>query len=64
MDRINIGRHRECILHIEKDGSDMKFLIQKYAFPVAEKILVCVGVVVCVLIYTGGTLMVDFHVEY
>jgi hypothetical protein len=29
VDCISIGRHRWWILHIEKDGSDMKFLIEK-----------------------------------
>jgi len=32
VDRIIIGRHRWCILHIEMGGSDMKFLIEKDAF--------------------------------
>ena len=40
-------------MHIEKDGSDMKVLIEKDAFSEAEELLVCVGVVVRVLIYTG-----------
>ena len=28
-DRISIGRHRWCILHLETDGSAMKVLIKK-----------------------------------
>jgi hypothetical protein len=42
-DRISIGRHRWCILHIEKDGSAMKVLIEKDFFSEPEELLVCVG---------------------
>ena len=52
VDRICINRHRWYILQLEKDGSDMKVLIEKDVFSEAEELLVCVGLIVSVLIYT------------
>ena len=51
VDRISIGRHRWCILHIEKDGSNTKFLIEKYDFSEAEELLVFFGVEVSLDLY-------------
>jgi len=53
VDRISIGRHRWCILHLQKGGSDMNVLIEKDVFSEPEELLVCVGVIVSVLFYTG-----------
>ena len=42
----------------------MKVLIEKDAFSEAEELLACVGVVVCVSIYTGRNVDGRFDVEY
>ena len=36
VDRISTGRHQWCILHLEKDGSAMKVIIEKDSFSEAE----------------------------
>jgi len=43
VDRIIIGRHRWFILHLQKDGSVTKVLIEKDVFSEPEELLVCVG---------------------
>ena len=53
MDRIAIGPHRWCILHLESDDSFLKVLLQSDAFSEAEELLICVGLLLCVLVYTG-----------
>jgi hypothetical protein len=51
-------------MHTETDGSAMKVLIEKDVFPELEELLACVGVVVCVSIYTGRNVDGRFDVEY
>ena len=53
VDRLTIGPHRWCILHLQKDESDTKFVIEKDVFTYPEELLVCVGVIESVLVYTG-----------
>ena len=53
VDRITVGRHRWCMLHLQKEISVMKFVIEKEVFPEPEGLLVCVSAIEGVLIYTG-----------
>ena len=53
VDRVPVGRYRWCILHLQMDESVMKIVIEKDVFTEPEELLVCVGVIECVLIYTG-----------
>jgi len=43
VDRISIGRHRWCILHFQKDGSDMKVPIEEGVNSELEELLVFWG---------------------
>ena len=38
---------------MEKDDSVLKVLLQSDAFSEAEDVLICVGLLLCVLLYTG-----------
>ena len=49
-DRISIGRHRWCILHIEKEGSAIKVLIENDVFQ-RQRNYSCVCVCVCVCVW-------------
>ena len=53
VDRITVGPHRWGILHLEKDTSFMKVLLEADPFTKAEELMTCVGLVLCVLVYTG-----------
>ena len=53
VDRITVGRHRWCILHLQKEESITKVVIEKDVFTEPEELLVCVGVIESVLIYSG-----------
>jgi len=53
VDRITVGRHRWCILHLQKEESVTKVLIEKDVFTEPEELLACVGVIESVLVYTG-----------
>jgi len=53
VDRITIGRHRWSILHTQRDESILKVIIENDVFTAMEELLVCVGVIQSVLIYTG-----------
>ena len=51
--RLTVGRHRWCILHFQKDESVTKVVIEKDVFTEPEELLICVGVIESVLVYTG-----------
>jgi len=53
VDRLSIGRHRLCILHLQEDRFVTNVLIEKDVLSKPDELLVCVGVIVSVLIYTG-----------
>ena len=53
MDRITVDRHRWCILHLQKEESVTKVVIENDIFTESEEVLVCVGVIQFVLVYTG-----------
>ena len=57
VDRLTVGRYRWCILHVHKDESVTKVVIENDVFTVPEGVLVCAGVIQCVLVYTGR----NFH---
>jgi hypothetical protein len=52
VDRITVGHHRWCILHFE-DASYVKVFLQADAFSEPEELIICVGLVLCVIVYTG-----------
>jgi len=43
VDRITVGRNRWCILHLQKEESITKFVIEKVVFTEPEELLVYVG---------------------
>jgi hypothetical protein len=47
VDRISVGAHRWCILHMEKEVVT-KFLVQTKAFSEAEESQICVGLLLSV----------------
>ena len=51
--RITVGRHRWCMLHLQTDESLTNIVIEKDVFTESEELLVCVGVIEIVLVYTG-----------
>jgi len=53
VDCITVGPHRWCILHDEKDDVFSKGLVQTDAFTEAENLQVCLGLLLCVLVYMG-----------
>ena len=53
VDRIIIWSHRWCILHLEKDYLFSKVLLQSDAFTEEEELLICIGLLLYVLVYTG-----------
>ena len=50
VDRLTVGRHHWCILHLQKDESVTKVVIEKDVFTEPEVVLVCAGVIVSVLV--------------
>ena len=52
MDPITIGPNQWCILHLEEDDSFSNVLLQTDAFTEAEEILIFVGLLPSVLLYT------------
>jgi hypothetical protein len=50
--RITVGCHRWCILHIQREQSNMKVVVENDVFNKSEELLVCVGVIESVFIYT------------
>ena len=58
-DRIAVARHRLCIFHLSKEESVTKVVIEKDLFTEPEELLVCVGVIESVLIYTGRNLLAN-----
>ena len=59
VDRITVGRDRLCIFHLSKEESVTKVVIEKDLFTEPEELLVCVGVIESVLIYTGRNLLAN-----
>ena len=53
VDRITVGRHHWSILHVKRDDSVMKVVLENNVFNEAEELLLCVGVIECVLVYNG-----------
>ena len=53
VDRIIVCCHRWCILHLQKEESVTKVVIEKDDFTESEEVLVCAGVIESVLVYTG-----------
>ena len=53
VDCITVGRHQCCILYLQREEFIMKVVIENEVFTKAEELLVCVGVMESVLIYTG-----------
>ena len=48
------GPQSWCILHVEIDeGSHKKFLVNTEAFSEADVLQICVGLLLCVIVYTG-----------
>jgi len=64
VDCITVGRHRWCILRIQKEESITKVVIEKGVFTEPEELLVCVVSIESVLIYSAGTLLTNCHIEY
>jgi len=53
VDRLTVGYHLWCILHLRKDESFTKVVIKNVVFTDPEELLFCVGVIESVLVYTG-----------
>ena len=53
VDNITVGRHRWCILHLRKEESITKIMIEKDVFTEREGLLGCVDAIESMLIYTG-----------
>ena len=53
MDRVTVGRHHWCVVHLLKDDAITKVVIEKEVFTEPEELLVCVGAIECVLVYYG-----------
>ena len=53
VDRITVCRHRQCILHLQKEENILKVVIEKDIFTEPEELLICVGAIESVLIYSG-----------
>ena len=62
MDRLTIRRHRWCILHLQKDESVMKVVIEKDVFTEPEELLVCVGAIESVSSYRTEPSW-QFHIQ-
>jgi len=62
VDRITVGRHHWSILHVQRDDSFMKVVLENNIFSEAEELLISVGVTECVLVYNG--LNVDSRATY
>jgi len=52
VDRITVGRHQWCVVHL-KDDSITKVVIEKEVFIEPEELLICLGAIECVLVYSG-----------
>jgi hypothetical protein len=53
VDRLTVGRHRWCILHLQRGESVTKVVIENDFFNEPQELLVCVGVIESALVYTG-----------
>ena len=51
MDRVTVGRHHWCVVHLLKDDAITKVVIENELFTEPEELLVCLGAIECVLIY-------------
>jgi len=51
VDRVTVGRHHWCVVHLLKDDAITKVIIEKEVFTEPEELLVCLGAIECVLIY-------------
>ena len=47
VDRLTVGRHHWCIIHLQKNESVTKVVIEKDVFTEPEEVLVCAGVILC-----------------
>jgi len=52
VDRITVGCHQWCVVHLLKDFSITKVVIEKSVFTEPEELLVFLGVIKCVLVYS------------
>ena len=53
MDRITVRRHHWCVVHLRKDDSITKVVIENEVFTEPEELLVCLGAIECVMVYSG-----------
>jgi len=53
VDRITVARRRWCILHLQKEENLLKVVIEKDNFTNPEELLIFVGAIESVLIYSG-----------
>ena len=51
VDRVTVGRHHWCVVHLLKDDAITKVIIENEVFTEPEELLVCLGAIECVLIY-------------
>jgi len=51
VDRVTVGRHHWCVVHLLKDDAITKVVIENDLFTEPEELLVCLGAIECMLIY-------------